>query len=75
MLPLAVAGGAVRIKAQAAKSVHTSIMQILYALSQAVPDFAISDASGDFLSTETRLGLPLPKSDQIKPTTNVSEPA
>jgi len=75
ILPLAVTGGAVRIDASAAKSVHTSIMQILYSLSQAVPDFTVSDASGDFLSTETRLGLSLPKSHQIKPKVNLSEPA
>jgi hypothetical protein len=75
MLPLALTGGTVRINARAAKSVHTSIMQILYALSQAIPDFAVSDASRDFLSAETRLGLSLPKRDQIKTTVNLSEPA
>ena len=42
VLPLAGSGGAVRVDARAAKSVHTSIMQILYALSQAVPDFGVT---------------------------------
>jgi len=74
MLPLAVTGGAVRINAQAAKSVHTSIMQILYALSQAVPDFAVRDASEEFRTTEVRVGFSLAKDGQIKTSINLSEP-
>ena len=75
VLPLAVTGAALRINAQAAKSVHTSIMQILYALSQAVPDFAVMDASEDFRATEARLGLSLAGSDQFKTSINLLEPA
>jgi anti-anti-sigma regulatory factor len=75
MLPLAVTGGAVRINAQAAKSVHTSIMQILHALSQAVPDFGVTDASEDFRAIEARLGLSLARVDQLKTSINPSGPA
>ena len=41
--------------------VHTSIMQILYALAQAAPDFAVSGASPEFCAAEVRLGLSLKK--------------
>ena len=75
VLPLAVAGGALRINAQAAKSVHTSIMQILYALSQAVPDFAVSDASEDFRAIEARLGISLARGEEMKTSINLTEPA
>ena len=75
MLPLAVTGGAVSINAQAAKSVHTSIMQILHALSQAVPDFGVTDASEDFRAIEARLGLSLARVDQLKTSINPSGPA
>jgi len=75
MLPLAVTGGAVRINAQAVRSVHTSIMQILYALSQAVPDFAVMNASGDFRATEARVGFSLARGDQINTTIKVLEPS
>jgi hypothetical protein len=66
VLPLAGLGGAVRVDARAAKSVHTSIMQILYALSQAVPDFGVTEASADFRATEARLGLSLARSGENK---------
>jgi anti-anti-sigma regulatory factor len=75
MLPLAANGGAVRINAQAAKSVHTAIMQILYALSQAMPDFAVINASEDFQAIEARMGFSLARSDQIQSPINVLEPA
>ena len=74
-LTVAVTGGAVRINARAVKCVHTAIMQILYALSQAVPDFAVMDASEDFRATEARLGLSLAGSDQFKTSINLLEPA
>jgi ABC-type transporter Mla MlaB component len=57
MLPLAGSGGAVRIDASAVKSIHSSIVQILYALSQAVPDFGVTEASEDFCAAEVRVGL------------------
>ena len=75
MLPLAVTGGAVRINVQAAKSVHTSIMQILYALSQAVPGFVVSDASEEFRATEARMGFSMARSGQVKSPIKVLEPA
>ena len=62
VLPLAVAGGSVRVDARAAKSVHSSIMQILYALSQAVSDFGVTDPSDDFRAAEARVGLTLARS-------------
>ena len=43
VLSLAALEGAVRVDAHAAKSVHTSVMQILYALSKAIPDFAVTE--------------------------------
>ena len=57
VLPLAGISGAVRIDAAAAKSVHTSILQILYALSQAVADFGVTEASAEFRAGEARTGL------------------
>jgi anti-anti-sigma regulatory factor len=62
ILPLAVTVGSLRVDAQAAKSVHSAIMQILYALSQAVPDFGVSDASEEFRAVEVRMGLCFSKS-------------
>ena len=59
VLPLAGIGGVVRVNASAVKSIHTSIMQILYALSQAVPDFGLTEVSADFRAAEVRLGLGL----------------
>ena len=64
VLPLAGIGGAVRVDAKAAKSVHSSIMQILYALSQAVPDFGVTEASEDFRAAEARMGLSLARSKE-----------
>ena len=75
VLPLAVLGAAVRVNTQAAKSVHTSIMQILYALSRAVPDFAVTNASDDFRATEKRVGFSLARSDQTQISINPAEPA
>jgi hypothetical protein len=57
VLPLAGASGAVRIDASAVKSIHSSTLQILYALSQAVPDFGVAEASEDFCAAEIRVGL------------------
>jgi|GEM_PF-2641220 len=57
VLPLAGSSRAVRLDAAAAKSVHTSILQILHALSQAVDDFAVTDASDEFRAAERRVGL------------------
>jgi hypothetical protein len=57
VLPLAGIGGVVRVNASAVKSIHTSIIQILYALSQAVPDFGVTEVSADFRATEVRMGL------------------
>ncbi len=59
VLPLAGIGGVVRVDARAARSVHSSIMQILYALSQAVPDFGMTEVSEDFRAAESRVGLSL----------------
>jgi anti-anti-sigma regulatory factor len=75
VLPLAVSGAALRIDARAAKFAHTSIMQILYALSQAVPDFGVINASDDFRATETRVGFSLARTDQIQNSINPAEPA
>ena len=62
VLPLATAGGAVRVDGRVARSLHTSIMQILYALSQAVPDFGVTEASEGFRRSEIRVGLSLVRS-------------
>jgi len=67
VLPLAGIGGVVRVNAGAVKSLHTSVMQILYALSQAVPDFALTEVSADFRATEVRMGLRLARSSNIGP--------
>ena len=75
VLPLAVSGVAVRVNAQAAKSVHTSIMQILYALSQAVADFGMTTASDDFRATETRVGFSLARYTQTQISNKPAEPA
>lgn len=75
VLPLAAKGGPVRIDARASKTVHTSIMQILCALSQAVPDFAVVNASKDFLAIETRVGFSLPGSGPLKTSVNLPQPA
>lgn len=56
VLPLAVIGRPVRVNAVGVKSAHTSIMQILYALSQAVPDFGVIEPSEEFKMAEARLG-------------------
>lgn len=56
ILPLAGPGHTVRVDAGATQSVHTSILQILYALSQAVEDFGVAAASTEFQSAEVRLG-------------------
>lgn len=66
VLPLAVSGGPVRLDARAVKSVHTSIMQILYALSRAVPDFSVTEASEEFQSAEVHVGLSFDR-DQVTP--------
>jgi anti-anti-sigma regulatory factor len=75
VLPLAVTGGSVRVDARTTKSIHTSIMQILHALSQAVPDFGVTDASEDFRATEARLGLSLARIDRLTTSINPSGPA
>jgi len=75
VLPLAGTDGAVRLDASAAKSVHTSIMQILYALSQAAPDFGVTEASEDFRAAEARLGLSLARSKETGTTARQSGPA
>ena len=63
VLPLADMGGTVRVDARAVKSVHSSILHILYALSQAVPDFGVTEASEDFRAVEARMGLSLARSN------------
>ena len=74
VLPLAGSGGAVRVDARAAGSVHSSIMQILYALAQAVPDFGVTEASKDFQAAEARVGLSLARSKATGAPTNRSGP-
>jgi anti-anti-sigma regulatory factor len=64
VLPLASGERAVRLDASAARSIHTSIMQILYALSQAAPDFRVTKASKDFQAVEARAGLSLARSNE-----------
>jgi hypothetical protein len=68
VLPLAVTGGPVRINAQAVKSLHSSILQILYALSQAVPDFGVAQTSETFRAMEVRVGFSLPRSGEVPKT-------
>ena len=65
VLPLAGFDGAVRIDASASKSIHTSIMQILHALSQAAADFTVIDASAEFRAAELRVGLSLSKNNPV----------
>ena len=57
VVPLAASGATVRVDARAVRSVHSSIMQILHALSRAVPEFGIADASDEFRAAEARGGL------------------
>jgi anti-anti-sigma regulatory factor len=64
VLPLAGSGKAVRVDAIAAKSLHTSIMQTLYALSQAVGDFGVTDASEEFRAAEVRVGISFARKDE-----------
>ena len=71
VLPLAAIGGSVRVDASAAKSVHSSIMQILYALSQAVPDFGVTESSDDFRAAEARVGLSLVRSRETEIPSNL----
>lgn len=59
VLGVAVTRSDVEVDAGAAKSVHSSIMQILYALSQAVSAFRVTAASADFLAAEVRVGFSL----------------
>ena len=73
VLPLAGSGKAVRIDAAAAKAVHTSIMQILYALSQAVPDFGVTGASDEFRSAEVRVGLSFARKEEAGTRDNEAE--
>jgi len=74
VLPLAALDGAVRLDASAATSVHTSIMQILYALSQAVSDFGVSESSADFRAVEARVGFSLPRTKVTETPTNQAVP-
>jgi anti-anti-sigma regulatory factor len=64
VIPLAGSGKALRIDAAACKSIHTSIMQILYALSRATLDFAVVNASDEFRSTEVRVGISFARSQE-----------
>ena len=66
VLPLAALDGAVRVDAHAAKAIHTSVMQILYALSKAIPDFGVTETSDEFRATEARLGLCLVRGGESK---------
>jgi hypothetical protein len=72
VLPLAGIGATVQVDAQAAKSLHSSIMQILYALSQAVPDFTVTQASEAFRAMEVRVGFSLARSGK-KPQNTVGQ--
>ena len=72
VLPLAGGDRAVRLDAGAAKSIHTSIMQILYALSQAAPDFGVTEASEDFRAVEARMGLSLARNKETVTITHQS---
>ena len=56
-LPLAFSASAVRVSALVTGPVHTSIMQILYTLSQSVSDFGVTEASEDFAKAEVGVGL------------------
>ena len=72
VLPLAGISEPVRVDAHAATSVHTSIMQILYALSQAVPDFGVTEASEDFRAAEARVGFSLVRGADVGAPANQS---
>lgn len=72
VLALAGFGGAVRLDASGSRSVHTSIMQILHALSLAVPDFAVTEASEEFAAIEARVGFSFARS---KPTEIPASPS
>ena len=74
VLPFASSEGAVRLNASATKSIHTSIMQILYALSQAAPGFVVTAASEDFRATEARMGLFFVRTKEAQTLTNQSGP-
>lgn len=60
VLPLALAGGAVRVDAGGAVALHPSVLQILYALSMEVKDFQIINKSNEFRAIEARVGLQFP---------------
>jgi anti-anti-sigma regulatory factor len=75
VLPLAGGDRTVRLDASAAKSIHTSIMQILYALSQAAPDFGVTGASEDFRAVEARTGFSLARNKETGTPTDQSGPA
>lgn len=65
VLLVAISSVSVRLDAGAAKAVHTSIMQILYSLSRAVPDFRVTAASADFKRAEIRVGCLFARSRNI----------
>ena len=64
VVPLSITGKAVSIDATSTRSIHTSILQILYALSQAVRDFSIAGASDEFRLAEARVGLSFPRNQE-----------
>lgn len=57
VLPLADTPGAVRVDAGATRSVHSSILQILFSLSKSIPDFGVERASAEFDAAEGRVGI------------------
>ena len=63
VLPLVKSGNSVRLDAGLAGCIHTSIMQILYALSKEAPDFGVTNASEDFRASEARFGLSFNRSE------------
>jgi len=66
VLLVSISGVGVQLDAGAAKSVHSSVMQILYSLSRAVPDFRVTAASADFLAAEVRVGFSLARNRKIE---------
>lgn len=70
--PLPGAGDRVRVDARSVTAIHLSILQILHALSRAVPDFAVVGASEEFCAAEKRAGLALPRPSSV-PTTPFHE--
>jgi anti-anti-sigma regulatory factor len=62
VLPLAGSTRPVRVDAAATRSLHTSILQILYALSQSVTDFGVASSSEEFRAAEVRVGYSLLRS-------------